>query len=330
MTPWVKESFQNRLVDIDTILVLKTFYLATAAAILFAYWILPLKDRFLAYGARSAEHQAGHLVASKDLRSNEKFTRLLSAHHSRPLITLFDFLATLQVPHSWFITFYCISVASSMLWGYQLLTLGPLYQEVAHWTQRQAASMSHHRIILCWSLMALQGTRRLWECLMLTKPSQSTMWVFHWLAGILFYIATGMSLWIEGIPALESTNWKSNDIFPALSLRMAVFLPIFLLASILQYQIHVHLASLKKYSLPSHPAFSKIVCPHYTAESILYLALTFLAAPQGHLVNGTMLCAAIFVVVNLGVTADISKTWASEKFGKDKIDAKWRMLPGLW
>src|SRR6202035_1896048 len=100
MTPWVKESFQNRLVDIDTILVLKTFYLATAATILFAYWILPLNDRFLAYGARSAEHQAGHLVASKDSRSNEKFTRLLSAHHSRPLITLFDFLATLQVPHS--------------------------------------------------------------------------------------------------------------------------------------------------------------------------------------------------------------------------------------
>ena len=213
MTPWVKDSFQNRLVDIDTILVLKTFYLATAAAILFAYWILPLKDRFLAYGARSAEHQAGHLVASKDLRSNEKFTRLLSAHHSRPLITLFDFLATLKVPHSWFITFYCISVASSMLWGYQLLTLGPLYQEVAHWTQRQAASMSHHRIILCWSLMALQGTRRLWECLMLTKPSQSTMWVFHWLAGILFYIATGMSLWIEGIPALESTNLEIQRYF---------------------------------------------------------------------------------------------------------------------
>jgi 3-oxo-5-alpha-steroid 4-dehydrogenase 3 / polyprenol reductase len=321
MMPWKKEGFQNRLVDIDTILALKTFYLATAAAILFAYWILPLKGRFLAYGARSAEHQAGHLVASKDS---------LYAYRPHPLIILFDFLPTLQVPHSWFITFYCTSVASSMLWGYQLLTLGPLYQEVARWTQRRAASMSHHQIILCWSLMVLQGTRRLWECLVLTKPSQSTMWVFHWLAGILFYIATGMSLWIEGIPALESTNWKSNDILSVLSLRTAVFLPVFLLASILQYQIHVHLASLKKYSLPSHPAFHKIVCPHYTAESILYLALTFLAAPQGHLVNGTMLCATIFVVVNLGVTADISKTWASKKFGKEKIDAKWRILPGLW
>jgi len=225
MTPWMKEGFQSRLVDIDISLALKTFYLATAAAILFAYWILPLKDRFLAYGARSAEHQAGHLVVSKDLKSSEKFTSLLSAYRSRPLITLFDFLATLQVPHSWFITFYCISVASSMLWGYQLLTRGPLYQEVAHWTQPQAASMSHGRIILCWSLMALQGTRRLWECLILTRPSQSTMWVFHWLAGVLFYIATGVSLWIEGIPALESTDWKFNDILSAPSLPVGRWTP---------------------------------------------------------------------------------------------------------
>jgi 3-oxo-5-alpha-steroid 4-dehydrogenase 3 len=330
MTPWVKEGFQSRLVDVDIILALKTFYLATAAAILFAYWTLPPKDRFLAYGARSAEHQAGHLVVSKDLKSNGNFTSLLTAYRSRPLITLFDFLATLQVPHSWFISFYCVSVASSMLWGYQLLRRGPLYQEVAHWTRRPVASMPPYRIILCWSLMALQGTRRLWECLMLTKPSQSTMWVFHWLVGILFYGVTGVSLWIEGIPTLESTDWKFNDILSAPSFRMAVFLPIFLLASILQHRIHVHLASLKKYSLPSHPAFNKIVCPHYTAESVLYLALTFLAAPQGHLVNGTMLCATIFVIVNLGVTADISKTWASEKFGKEKIDAKWRMLPSLW
>jgi 3-oxo-5-alpha-steroid 4-dehydrogenase 3 len=157
------------------------------------------------------------------------------------------------------------------------------------------------------------------------------MWVFHWLAGVLFYLATGISIWIEGISVIERTEWTFHHILrSALSPRVWLCLPPFLIASIVQNRVHAHLASLKKYTLPSHPAFEKIVCPHYTAECVVYLALTFLAAPQGHLVNGTMLCATIFVIVNLGVTADISKAWAMEKFGEERVKEKWRMIPGLW
>ena len=247
------------------------------------------------------------------------------------MVTLFDVLATLQVPHSWFMSFYCISVASSLLWGHQLLTHEAVYRKVAYWKHSPAASMPLERILLCWSLMALQSTRRLWECLVLAKPSKSRMWVFHWLAGVLFYIATGVSVWIEGVPALESTDQTLRDIhISAPSLSVVVLLLTFLVASVVQHRIHVHLASLKKYTLPVHPAFSKIVCPHYTAECVLYLSLTCLAAPQGQLVNGTMLCAAVFVIVNLGVTSDISKNWAMEKFGRGKVERKWRMLPGVW
>ena len=315
----------------DVSCALKTFYLGTAASILVAYKIPPLKDRVLAYGPRSVARRADHHAGAIDLKSNENSASLPSAYGMSSLVTFFDFLATLQVPHGWFMSFYCISVASSLLWGYQLLTHETVYRKVASWKQNPAASMPLDRISLCWSLMALQGARRLWECLVLTKPSKSRMWVFHWLAGVLFYIATGISVWIEGIPALESTDQTWRDIhFSAPSLSVVVLLLTFLLASVIQHRIHVHLASLKKYTLPVHPAFSRIVCPHYTAECVLYLSLTCLAAPQGQLVNGTMLCAAIFVIVNLGVTADISKNWAMEKFGREKVERKWRMLPGLW
>jgi 3-oxo-5-alpha-steroid 4-dehydrogenase 3 / polyprenol reductase len=331
MTPFLRENFGSSLLHVDVSLALKTFYLGSAAAILFAYKLPPLKDRFLAYGARSAVNETENDAASRDLKSNRTATSLPFTYGFGALNILFDFLATLQVPHSWFMSFYCILVASSILWAHQLLTRGPLYQAIANWTHHEAASMSLNQIIVCWSLMAIQGIRRLWECLVLTKRSQSKMWVFHWLVGVLFYIATGVSIWIEGVPTLDSTNRTSSDIqLAAPSLRVLVFLPTFLLASILQYKTHAHLASLKKYTLPSHPAFNKIVCPHYTAECLLYLALTFLAAPKGHLVNGTMLCATIFVVVNLGITADISKSWAMAKFGKERIEEKWRMLPGLW
>lgn len=325
----LKEGLGNSLFDIDMSLALKCFYLGTAAAILFAYKIPLLKDRFLTYGARRPLNQTENHATSRDLKPKENFRSLLRTF--RPLITLFDFLATLQVPHSWFMSFYSISLASSVLWAFQLLMHGPLYQKIADRTQHQHSSMSLNRIALCWALMALQGTRRLWECLVLTKPSQSTMWIFHWLVGVLFYVATGVSIWIHGVQALESSNWTLDNFqLTTPSLRVVVFLPMFTLASVLQHKIHVHLASLKKYTIPSHPAFHRIVCPHYTAECVLYLALTFLASPRGHLVNGTMLSATVFVVVNLGVTADISKIWAVEKFGKEKINGKWRMLPGLW
>ena len=33
---------------------------------------------------------------------------------------------------------------------------------------------------------------------MFAKPSTSKMWFVHWLLGIAFYLAVGVSVWIEG------------------------------------------------------------------------------------------------------------------------------------
>lgn len=111
------------------------------------------------------------------------------------------------------------------------------------------------------------------------------------------------------------------------SLGTLVCLPIFILASGVQYDCHAYLASLQKYTLPAHPAFEKLICPHYFAECLIYIALTFIAAPKGALVNKTVFTALIFVSVNLGVTADISRDWYAQKFGADKIAGKWRIIP---
>ena len=46
--------------------------------------------------------------------------------------------------------------------------------------------------------MGFQGVRRLLESSTLAKPSASKMWVLHWLLGIVFYLAVGISVWIEG------------------------------------------------------------------------------------------------------------------------------------
>lgn len=114
------------------------------------------------------------------------------------------------------------------------------------------------------------------------------------------------------------------------SLRTFFCLPLFLLASGLQHDCHHYLFSLEKYTLPTHPLFSKIVSPHYTAECGIYLSLAFLAAPAGEMVNKTLLSCLAFVTMNLGVTAGTSKEWYMQKFGEDSMRGKWNMLPGLY
>jgi len=104
-------------------------------------------------------------------------------------------------------------------------------------------------------------------------------------------------------------------------------IPIFIIASGVQHDCHKYLASLQKYTLPTHPAFQRLICPHYTAECLIYLSLALIAAPEGELMNKTILTALIFVTVNLGVTADASKEWYEAKFGKESVAGRWRMIP---
>lgn len=102
------------------------------------------------------------------------------------------------------------------------------------------------------------------------------------------------------------------------------------MASGVQHDCHHYLASLKKYAVPSHPLFLRVLCPHYTAECVIYLSLALLAAPQGEVLNKTLLCTLLFVVVNLGITAGNSKRWYIEKFGEESVRGRWRMIPGIY
>ena len=96
-------------------------------------------------------------------------------------------------------------------------------------------------------------------------------------------------------------------------------LPVFIFASGLQYDCHVYLSTLKKYTLPNATMFRSIICPHYFAECIIYLALAILAAPKGHIINRTIFAGDIFVVALLGISAGTNEKWYREKFGEDSV-----------
>ncbi len=157
------------------------------------------------------------------------------------------------------------------------------------------------------------------------------MWFTHWVLGIAFYLSFGIALWIEGTPAILSTDSMYSSITrSAPAIKTMIGIPIFVLASGLQHDCHMYLASLPKYTLPVHPIFQVLVCPHYFAECLIYLSLAIIGAPKGVALNKTIVCALLFVGTNLAVTASMSKEWYERKFGKDAVAGRWKMVPWLY
>lgn len=134
------------------------------------------------------------------------------------------------------------------------------------------------------------------------------------------------------VPAALRETEPSLDLisFAGPSLRTLIGVPLFIMASGIQHDCHRYLASLRKYTLPTHPIFQLLICPHYTAECLVYVALAIIAAPAGSLINRTLFSVLVFVVCNLGITAESSREWYEKKFGADAIKGRWRMIPFVY
>lgn len=158
-----------------------TMYTDSSQALL-AHCVPSLRTRFLAYGSRQNGHQPKKLTAN-------------------PL----DALATFQVPHSWFGSFYLVSTLCSFIWFSQVLLDQSLWRRLASLTDINK-SMTLDQIIVTWILMLLQGVRRLYECLEFTKPSNARMWIGHWALGVWFYASMSVAVWVEG--ARRFCSWK--------------------------------------------------------------------------------------------------------------------------
>ncbi|CAD6442964.1 b6018af8-a052-4748-8d21-04c424f847d4 [Sclerotinia trifoliorum] len=245
---------------------------------------------------------------------------------------ILEYIGSIQVPHTWFSHYYIVSVASSIFWAHQIIARGAAFRFIASYSQHDTTKlMTVNQIALAWGFMALQGSRRLYESFTLTKPSQSKMWIGLLVVGVAYYIFMGISVWIEGIATLNAIENPLDLIeISKPSLKTSVAVPLFVIASVIQHECHKHLASLKKYTLPSHPFFRNIVCPHYTSECLLYIAIAIVAAPQGQTLNRTVLAGLCFVISNLGVTADSTRKWYVAKFGIDNLKGRWRMLPYVY
>ncbi|ETI27690.1 hypothetical protein G647_00139 [Cladophialophora carrionii CBS 160.54] len=303
----------------------RVFYLFSSVAIITVRLIPVFADRFLAYGAR-ARRQTIH-------RRGKRGT----AGKSQQSVgtQLLDHLATCTVPHSWFTHFYVLSLVCS------LTTLSTFcYYEYYH----QATIKQNPDLVtaaFCAHLMLLQGLRRLLECVYVTQNGTSRMWVGHYTIGMAFYIVTNVAIWIEQLwrPPSSPATAEPSILWTWKTILCTV---VFFGASERQSRYHQYLSSLKKYSLPEKYAFQYLIAPHYTMECVIYLSMALLDAPfifnQGSqlptptTINWTLACALMFVVVNLGVTADGTKEWQRKKFHDQRFEIakRWRIIPWLF
>jgi len=294
-----------------------------------------LRTRLLSYGSRALPE------ASKNFK-DEQYT-------GNAITSILNAVASVQVPHSWFTHYYITSVASSLFWLQQLSGRGVFFTLIADSSFQSkfilasaaapVGSMSLTQVYFLWLLLFIQGTRRLVESYTFAKPSKSTMHVAVWLIGIFFYLADGMAIWVEGIPALSSsasgkltTQETTNAVLAyALSSPTSTFATLlFVAASLAQNRAHAHLFSLKTYQIPPSALFTYVWCPHYTAEIVIYICFALLAVPEGQWFNRTMVAAIVFVGGNLAVTANGTREWYIKRFGSEKAKGRARLVPGIW
>lgn len=74
----------------------------------------------------------------------------------------------------------------------------------------QEPSMSLEQVFVAWLFMALQGSRRLYESLCVSKPGSSPMWVVHWALGLGYYTAMSVAVWIDGSSMFTNMPKKSK------------------------------------------------------------------------------------------------------------------------
>ncbi|XP_023127633.2 polyprenol reductase [Amphiprion ocellaris] len=201
-----------------------------------------------------------------------------------------EWMRLFDVPKRWFWHFYAISVGWNGL--LLLLHLNFIYQHQPHpswltWildvltgvpgTDSRAPQLS---TLLVQLLLCVHSLRRLLECLFISVFSDGAMHLVQYVFGLGYYVVLGLTVLCsdrmgQGTGALLSQlDW----------LHVAGFV-LFIGASLLQHQSIVLLAGLRTgksgtvetlaHKVPNGGCFELVSCPHYFAELLIYVSLSF-------------------------------------------------------
>lgn len=215
------------------------------------------------------------------------------------------------VPKSWFTHFYVIhSFLASLLLVYACFC--------------GSISSTNALFVL---LNALQAWRRLYECLVVSKWGQGHIHATHYLAGAYFYSSINVVglFAISKASTMGSAGSAAGSSGSGLSWLCLLAALAFLLASCDQYLNHLHLSTLRKYSLPTRGLFRYAVCAHYLDEVAIYCALWALAG--GGWIYGSVV---FWVLVNLTVSSRQSYLFYQKKELLPQNQKLWCIIPFVY
>ena len=188
-----------------------------------------------------------------------------------------------------------------------------------------AFCFTQHKNLVLPVMMAVHALRRCVETQWLERPSGSTMWVGHYVAGMSFYTFTTLAFLLF---SLEHASTSQSSTRP--SLLQAIASGGFLAANYVQHHTHVLLAKTRarlsagEYVDLRTGGFQYLVTPHYTAECGLYLciALWSLSLTLQSSSDATKKVALlpwlsfVWTVLILSLSASGTDAWGRAKFPK--------------
>jgi len=184
-------------------------------------------------------------------------------------------------------------------------------------------------ILLAISLLTLQVFRRLYECVFINQPSNSTMNITHYIVGFAHYFCTGSGYLCEApgfVPGSTSASLTPSSI-PVLSVILSL---IFIVAWYHQLEAHKIFANLKiknsnTHSIPEGSLFQYVSCPHYMCEIIMYTCLMGILGTS----HKTGVIVWAWVTINQVIAGTMSHQWYLTKF-EDYPRGRKAIIPFIW
>ncbi|KAL6651244.1 hypothetical protein ACP70R_010169 [Stipagrostis hirtigluma subsp. patula] len=237
------------------------------------------------------------------------------------------------------------TIASHLVGGSNSFSLGNF------WSHPMEHKYRVWRTVFVLLLMEIQVLRRLYETEHVFHYSPSArMHIIGYLAGLFFYVATPLSLAssciaeamqylqgqiaefiVKGRARMPDLVIDSSSLLkPLLKLGWGQWLGaiIFIWGSLHQIRCHAILGSLREhkdsdeYVIPCGDWFSRVSCPHYLAELVIYFGL--LIASGGSDISVWFMF--LFVITNLSFAAVETHKWYLQKF-EDYPRSRYAIIP---
>lgn len=240
---------------------------------------------------------------------------------------------SIQVPKKWFTHFYIISTLTN---GYLLFICYQTYflRQTApaflikvlnlltlneYSTTPYFVNCDKTTVILVLFCLSFQGLRRLFECIFVSKFSDSKMHVFHYFAGVFFYSCQGVTLLLGARNLTYVPKTPGSDRFlDRLNGVQIIGLVMFIFFSGVQFWCHTTLSDLRKnkkvdkneHGIAEGGFFEFVSAPNMMAECGIYLSI-FTILEFHHFMFLLVVC---FVLTNQTLAAILTHQWYKKTF----------------